>query len=78
MMVKAVAEQRGLLHEKHGHLFHVTRMLSRETEDRQLRRLFHVAHDLHGNFYENLFDYQEVGDGIDDVEQFIEKIEGYI
>ena len=78
MMVNAVAEQRGAIHEKHFQLFDFMHGLARQTGDPQLRWLFHVANGLHGNFYENRFDAQTVSDGIDDVEQFIGKVELYL
>lgn len=74
LMAKAVAEVRGLIHEKHGHLFNVIHELAREAGDQELRRLFSVASGLHGNFYENTFDREAVGEGIDDVEWFVEKV----
>ena len=64
----------GLVHEKHGDLFNAIHELAREAEDQELRRLFNVASGLHGNFYENTFDRQAVGEGIDDVEWFVEKV----
>jgi hypothetical protein len=78
MMVKAVAGQREMIHEKHFHLFDFVHGLARQTGDPQLRWLFHVANGLHGNFYEDRFDAQTVSDGIDDVEQFIGKVELYL
>ena len=78
VMVKAVAEARGLEHEKHGHLFGVVRVLARETSDRELRGLFHVANGLHRNFYENWLDTDDVAEGLEDVERFVEKIERFL
>ena len=75
LMVKAWADQRGILHEEHSHLFNIVHDLARQTNDQQLRRLFHVANNLHGNFYENTFDPQAVNEGIDDVEMFVEGVE---
>ena len=78
VIVKAVAEARGLEHEKHGHLFGVVRVLARETSDRELRGLFHVANGLHSNFYENWLDTDDVVEGLEDVERFVEKIERFL
>ncbi len=72
---KAWADRRGVLHEKHSHLFNIVHDLARQNNDQQLRRLFHVAGNLHGNFYENTFDPQAVNEGIDDVEMFMEGVE---
>ena len=46
-----------------------------ETRDRELRGLFHVANGLHRNFYENWLDTDDVAEGLEDVERFVEKIE---
>lgn len=78
VMVKAVAEARGLKHEKHGHLFGVVRVLARETSDRELRGLFHVANGLHSNSYENWLDIDDVAEGLENVERFVEKIERFL
>ena len=78
LMVKDWADQRGILHEKHSHLFNVVHDLARQTNDQQLRRLFHVASNLHGNFYENTFDPQAVNEGIDDVEMLMERMENLL
>ena len=78
LMVKAVAEQRGDVHEKHSHLFDVVHRLARQTGNRPLRQLFYVASNLHGNFYENTFDSQAVSDGIDDVDQFVQRVDRLI
>ena len=78
LMVKAVADQRGLLHERHNHLFDVVHGLAIQTGDRQLRRLFYAANGLHGNFYENSYDSIGVNDAIEDVERFVEKVEKLI
>ena len=78
VMVKAVADARGLEHEKHGHLFGVVRVLARETNDRELRGLFHVANGLHSNFYENWLDVDDVAEGLEDVERFVGKIERFL
>ena len=71
LMVKAVAQARGLEHEKHGHLFGVVRVLATETSDRELRGLFHVANGMHSNFYENWLDADDVAEGLEDVERFV-------
>ena len=75
MMVKAAAEQQGVVHERHFHLFNIVNDLESQTGDRELRRLFAVANGLHGNFYENLYTAQAVQRGIDDVEEFVAKMD---
>ena len=75
LMVKAVADQRSLGHQVHGDLFRVAAALIRQTGDNELRRLFHTANGLHGNFYENWLDSEGVPEGTNDVEQFVDKVE---
>ena len=60
LMVKAVADQRNLDHQVHGDIFRVVAALIRQTGDSDLRRLFHTANGLHGNFYENWLDAKGV------------------
>ena len=76
LIVKAVAEARGLPHEKHSHLFDAVHSLARQNRDRELRWLFHLANGLHVNFYENTFDSQVVDEAIEDVELFVPKVTG--
>ena len=78
MMVKAVAERRGVPNESHNGLWDVVNDLSKQTGDRQLRRLFHVANGLHKNFYENRLKVESVTDGIDDMEEFVGKVEQFL
>ena len=74
-MVKAVAQQRGLEHQKHKHLFPVVNALAKEVRDRELRSLFHTANGLHSNFYEDWLEAEYVADGLDEVERFLAKVE---
>ena len=74
-MVKAVAEQRGWEHKRHALLWQVARRLTRETGDTDIRRLFQVASDLHTNFYENLYDAEFIGDGLDDIRTLLDKLD---
>jgi hypothetical protein len=73
--VKAVAEQRGWPHNGHTYLYQAVRRLVEETGDRQLSTFFHVAGNLHSNFYENWLPMELVRSGIEDVQQFVEKLE---
>ena len=75
LMAKAAAEQLGLEHTIHRHLFRVVGHLERQTNDDELERLFHVANGLHGNFYENWFGSEQVERALGDVEQFVAKVE---
>ena len=74
-ILKAVADVRGLDQNKHGHLYGIVRVLARESRDRELHRLFHVANGLHKNFYENWLEADEIEAGMDDVERFVGKVE---
>ena len=75
LIVKAAADQHNLDHQVHGDLFRVVAALIRQTGDSELRRLFHTANGLHGNFYENWLDAEGVAEGINDVERFVDKVE---
>ena len=77
-ILKAVADVRGLEHDKHGHLYGVVRVLVRASKDRDMWRLFHVASDLHTNFYENRFEADEIAGDIEDVERFVRKVERFL
>ena len=74
-IVKSVAERRGWEHRGHGHLHSAVRWLREETGDPEIRRLFQVANSLHVNFYEDWEDAQNVAEGLDDVERFLDKLE---
>ncbi len=78
LMLKEVAQLRGLQHETHNHLFGVVRILVRESGDRGLRPLFRTANDLHHNFYEDRLTADEIDDDIREVEQFVDKVESFI
>ena len=74
-MVKAIAEERGWAHQRHGQLHRAVAQLRDETGDADIRRLFAVANDLHANFYENWLDARIVRLHLDDVERFLDKLE---
>ena len=68
LMLKAVAEQRGWEHGKHRHLSRVASRLRAETGDRDIYRWFQVADALHGNFYEDETEPEDIDDSLNDVE----------
>ena len=74
-IVKAVADERGMAHIQHRHLFTVVEVLAVETTDRDLARLFHVANGLHSNFYEDWLSRASVEQGLRDVTQFVDGVE---
>ena len=78
-IVKAVANQRGWEHHGHAQLFDVIDDLRAETRDREIRALlFDVASALHSNFYEDWRSSENVAEGMDDVERFLDKLEPLI
>ena len=78
LMLKAVAQQRGLDHETHNQLFRVLRVVVSELDDQELRRLFNDANGLHHNFYEHRLTAEEISDDIDSVERFVERVESFL
>ena len=80
LMVKAIAEQRGMEHTTHNNLFGVLRVATSggaaaPVADRLgVRRMFGVANELHHNFYEHRLSAEEVGEDIATVEEFVAKM----
>ena len=74
-ILKAIAEERGWEHGKHRHLSRVASRLRAETGDRDVFRLYMVADSLHGNFYEDELETQDVVEALDDVATFVAKLE---
>ena len=74
-MVKAVAERRGWPHNGHSYLYQVVRRLVEETGDHELDTYFHVAGNLHSNFYEDWLPSGSVESGLLSVRRLIEKLE---
>ena len=75
-MLKAVAQQRGWEHRGHRELHGVIGTLLSETGDTELTTLFGVAGDLHMNFYENRSKANVVGNHLQQVERFVDRLEG--
>ncbi len=73
--MKAVAASRCWNHNSHRLLFDVVDQVSRDAETPVLRSLFHAAHSLHQNFYENWQPDGSVQDGINQVKQFVDLLE---
>ena len=74
-IVKSVAETRGWAHHDHAALFIVISRLVAETGDDDIRRLFNVAISLEANFYENWIPGVSVDGDLDDIAQFLDKLE---
>ena len=74
-IVKAAADARGLDHASHGLLFAAVRDLVAEAHEDGLRIQFYIANELHMNFYEGRMDRNEVASNLDQVSQFVDKVE---
>ncbi len=73
-MVKAVAERRDWEHNGHAMLYQVVRRLVEETGDNQLGTFFHVAGNLHSNFYEDWLPTEMVESGLDSVTEMVDRL----
>jgi uncharacterized protein (UPF0332 family) len=73
--VKAVAEERGWNHHSHAMLFDVVGEINDERRSGRLGRLFGVANQMHGNFYEDWMDEADVQDGISTVKALMQRLE---
>ena len=74
-MVKSVAETRGWPHGSHQELFRVTGLITQETGDLRMRDLFHISNSLHMNTYEHWMSGDDVEQGLQRVQELIEKLE---
>ena len=74
-MVKAIGEERGRYHSSHRVLYQIVDDLTEETGDPEIDRAFHVASDLHINYYERWLPPRTVRRGLADVQQFLDKLE---
>ena len=73
--VKAICEERGWRHVSHRDLRNAAKALSREANYREIRLLFDAVNKLHKNFYEDFYNAEEVGEGLDDVRRFVDKLD---
>lgn len=73
--IKAVAQRRGWRHGSHYDLFQAVGRLATETGDLELANLFHFAGSLHTNFYENWLPAEMVASGLEQVAQFVARVE---
>ena len=74
--VKAIAEQRGWRHERHGDLFSVVRRIVAESGQPRIMDLFHIANGLHANFYEGWLVQEDVERGLGQVGELLGVLEG--
>ena len=73
--VKAIAEQRGWPHGRHGDLFSVADRISNELRQPRIMDLFHVANGLHVNFYEGWLSDRAVERGLGQVRELLTMLE---
>ena len=73
--VKAVCEERGWPHYSHRDLRNAAKTLSREADDGEIRLLFDAVNTLQKNFYEDFYNVVEVGEGLNDVRRFVDKLD---
>ena len=78
MIVKTVADQRGIPHTSHNGLWQIVGDLGVETGDDELSALFGFANALHKNFYENRMITRTVGYGINRMALLVEKVEALL
>ena len=69
--VKAAAESRGWRHKTHASLFNAVDRLAEEADSDDLNSLFHVANNLHSNFYEDNLSPRMVRVALDRVSEFV-------
>ena len=74
-MLKAIAEDRGWEHERHRHFSRIASRLRYELGDGDLYRQFRVAEGLHGNFYEDTLQSEDVALDLLDVANLLDKLE---
>ena len=75
VLVKAVAEDRGLDHNGHFLLRRIVRQLVEETGDDELSEHFGLAESLHINYYEARLPAEDVELYLGHVERFVGKLE---
>ena len=69
------ASEKGWGHASHVQIHNRVNDLVRQTGDTALNRLFLVANSLHGNFYEGWFLPEQVEEGLQAVQQFVNKMD---
>ena len=78
-IVKAVADERDLPHRSHADVLRMAQMLVRDMVGKLVAdRQFSAASDLHVNFYEGIYNREEVAWRLQEVRRFVDKIEGLL
>lgn len=75
MMVKAVADSRGLEHADSRAVYSAVGRFSNEAQDQRLRQLFSSAGVLRSNYYDNFLDIFDVGAYLENVSEFVDKMD---
>lgn len=75
-MVKCAAQRRRWRHRSHQSLFTVIDRLAGESGNSRLVALFRSASALHFNFYEGWMSRTAVEDGLRDVSELVERLDG--
>lgn len=78
MMLKAVADERGLPHASHALLLGIADQLEQETGNKALGELFDSASALHRNFYENKMSHDAVEWRLRRVTEFVDKVDAHL
>ena len=75
--LKAIAIQRGWCHRSHGNIFDIGEHLGKEFGlEAEFNRYLNTADAMHQNFYENNRTEDAISFAIDDVEKFVDKLNG--
>ena len=74
--LKSVAKFRGWQNRTHTDLSDIVEDLGHETDDlNRIRDLYFSAGQMHQNFYEDTFSHGQVGRGIDNARELIDRLE---
>ena len=77
-IVKALTEELGWEHGSHWQLSGAIARIIEETGDDEIRTLYAVANHLHTHFYEGWLTVDLVGNSLQDVARFVEKVEALL
>ena len=74
--LKSVAKFRGWRNRSHADLTEIAEDLGYEADDQErIRDLFAYAERMHQNFYEDTYSHGQVGRGIDNARELIDRLE---
>ena len=75
LALKAIAEQRGWNHSRHGLLYDISGQMADELGRPDLRIMFRSANAMHQNYYEDWMAADEVRDGINSAKEYLMALE---